>query len=149
MEQEAKREPSELSCKLNSACDCIHILRSVVEVMGARVGMDDMQTNRMVLAVDELFANITRHGYKGDCGTIELRAELGHDALKFVFRDYASPIRNHGDLQGRDMEKVRPGGLGLHLIDAVMDEFHHQAMPDGNSWTLVRHLKGENDENKD
>lgn len=144
-----RHESSELSCRLNSACDCIHILRSVVEVMGARVGMDDMQTNRMVLAVDELFANINRHGYKGSCGTIEMSAKLGEDTLKFVFRDYASPICNQGDLQGRDLENVRPGGLGLHLIDAVMDEFNHQALSDGNSWTLVRKLKGENDENND
>ncbi len=138
-----KHQPCELSCKLNSACDCIHILRSMVEVMGARVGMDDVQINRMVLAVDELFANINKHGYKGSCGTIELNAELGHDALKFVFRDYAPPIENPDDLQGRDIEQVRPGGLGLHLIDAVMDEFHHQAMSDGNRWVLVRYLKGE------
>jgi len=117
--------------------------------MGARVGMNDVQTNRMVLAADELFANINRHGYKGSCGTIELNAELGHGMLKFVFRDYAPPIHNQRDLQGRDIENVRPGGLGLHLIDAVMDEFHHQALSDGNSWTLIRHLKGGNDENQD
>jgi len=142
-------EPSRLSCTLNSACDCIHILRSVVEVMGARVGMDDVQTNRMVLAVDELFANINRHGYKGNCGTIELTAELDEDALKFVFRDYAPPIHNQGDLRGRKLEAVRPGGLGLHLIDAVMDEFHHEARADGNNWTLIRHLKGRHDEHRD
>jgi len=149
MEQHTGYEPSELCCKLNSACDCIHVLRSVVEVMGARASMDDMQTNRMVLAVDELFANINRHGYKGSCGTIEMSAKLGNGMLKFVFRDYATPVQSQCDLQGRDLENVRPGGLGLHLIEAVMDEFHHQAMSDGNSWTLVRSLKGEKNENND
>jgi len=138
-----KHQPCELSCRLNSACDCIHILRSLVEVMGARVGMGDVQTNRMVLAVDELFANINKHGYKGDTGTIEVSATLADDAISFVFRDHAPPIENSDDLQGRDIEHVRPGGLGLHLIDAVMDEFHHEVLSDGNRWVLVRYLNGE------
>lgn len=130
----------ELSCRLNSACDCIHILTSLVEVMGARAGLDQVETKRMVLAVDELFANISEHGYGRDVGTIEMRGALRPEHLSFEFRDFAQPVNCKDALKGRDMCDVRPGGLGLHLIDSVMDEFRHEALGDGNRWVLIRYL---------
>ncbi len=138
-------QTSELSCKLNSACDCVHVLCSMVEVMGRRSGLDDKQTNRMVLAADELFANIGKHGYRGEEGLIEMRAECTAKHLRFEFRDYAPPVLNENILCGRalDESEVYPGGLGFHLIRAVMDEVRHQALNDGNRWLLVKHMNRE------
>lgn len=130
----------ELSCRLNSACDCIHILTSLVEVMGARAGLDQVEAKRMVLAVDELFANISEHGYGREIGTIEMRGVLAPEQLRFEIRDYAKPVVCKEALKGRDVCDIRPGGLGLHLIDSVMDEFRHEALGDGNRWILIRYL---------
>ncbi len=135
---------SQLSCTLNSACDCVHVLCSVVEVMGHRYGLGEKQTNRMVLAVDELFANIGQHGYHGKEGTIEMRAIYDGQALRFEFRDYAKPIRDADALRRRSTEinDVYSGGLGLHLIHASMDEVSHQALSDGNRWLLTKYVRG-------
>jgi len=136
---------SRLSCVLNSACDCVHVLSSMVEVMSKRVGLDDKETNRVVLAVDELFANIARHGYRGKEGPIEMNAECNHDILRFEFRDYAPPLVDEDTLQGQPMDasQIQPGGLGLHLIYAIMDEVRHQRIDDGNLWSLTKYLQRE------
>ncbi|MFQ5581030.1 MAG: ATP-binding protein [Mariprofundaceae bacterium] len=136
-----------LSCKLNCCNDCIHVLKSMVEVVGARAGLNEIESSRMVLAVDELFANIARHGYGGKPGTVEMEASIHHNEdgsrqLRFAFRDFAPGIENADTLQGRCMDDVTPGGLGLHLIRAVMDEVHHEALPDGNRWLLVSYING-------
>ena len=54
-----------LSCRLESKCDCVRILHSMVEVIAGRVGLDCVEANRLALAANELFANICSHGYKG------------------------------------------------------------------------------------
>jgi len=138
-------QTSQLSCKLNSACDCVHVLCSMVEVMGHRSGLNEKQTNRMVLAADELFANIGKHGYRGEEGLIEMRAKCTAERLSFEFRDYAPPVLNEDILCGRalDESEVCPGGLGFYLIRAVMDEVRHQALSNGNRWLLVKHMNRE------
>ncbi|MDQ6958803.1 MAG: ATP-binding protein [Mariprofundaceae bacterium] len=135
---------SQLSCTLNSARDCVHVLSSMVEVMSQRAGLNDKETNRVVLAVDELFANIGQHGYHGKEGPVEMKAKYDGDSLWFEFRDYALPLMDTDTLRGQavDTSQIRPGGLGLHLIYAIMDEVRHQALDDGNRWSLTKHLKG-------
>ena len=136
------RAKKQFSCRVSSDCDCVQILQSVAEVFASRAGFDVIETNRVVLAVDELFANIVRHGYAEHPGEIEVDAaivpiESGME-LRFSFRDYAEPVAKLEELKGRDIDKVCPGGLGLHLIRMVMDDVEHEALPDGNRWALVR-----------
>ncbi|MDX8389431.1 MAG: ATP-binding protein [Mariprofundaceae bacterium] len=133
-------QSSDIQCCINSACDCIHILHAIVEVMGRRTKMCAKSTNRMMLAVDELFANICQHGYCQEQGAIEMSTRLTNDRLSFEFRDYAQPVQDVCTLQGRSFDDVKPGGLGMHLIRSVLDEFHHETLADGNRWTLVRYL---------
>jgi len=117
----------------------------MVEVMSRRAGLDDKETNRVILAVDELFANIGQHGYHGKEGSIEMKAEYDGDSLLFEFRDYAPPLMNEDTLQGQAMDasQIRPGGLGLHLIYAIMDEVRHRRLDDGNLWSLTKYLQRE------
>ncbi len=133
---------SQLSCKLNSACDCVHVLCSMVEVMSRRAGLNDKETNRVVLAADELFANIGQHGYHGEEGLIEMIAECDNASLRFEFRDYASPPMNEAALYRKtiDASQIRPGGLGLYLIHSSVDKMQHQVLDDGNRWLLTKYL---------
>jgi len=132
-----------MSCTLNSACDCVHVLCSMVEVVGHRYGLDEKQINRMVLAVDELFANIGQHGYRGEEGLIEMHVDYDGRALCFEFRDYAEPIQDARIFSNRtpDIHGLFSGGLGMHLIHATMDKFSHQPLRDGNRWLLVKYVQ--------
>jgi len=139
-----------MSCTLNSACDCIHVLSSMVELMGHRVGLSDKQTNRMVLGVDELFANIAQHGYQGREGQVDMSASCENEVLQFELRDYAAPLLDEKALEGSELtaaSELSPGGRGLQLMHAVMDSVEHQALSDGNRWRLLKNIHGEmNDE---
>jgi len=145
-----------LQFRLNCRDDCVHVLRSMVEVIAARAGLNEMCTNRVTLAVDELYANIARHGYCGKSGAVEFEARVRHDPeagqeLVFMFRDFAAPL---ADTQWQktveplihDVTKIEPGGLGVHLIHSIMDSVKHEALPDGNRWELTYRCKGALDE---
>jgi len=147
----------QLSLQLNCNSDCIHVLRSMVAVMSARAGMDELQSNRVAIAVDELFANIATHAYLGKPGKIEFATRIGRRAdaaqgesgqeLIFDFRDYASVSLSDdpSDIVSHAPEEdgLCPGGLGLKLICAVADRCEHEILDDGNRWRLVFNVDSE------
>lgn len=139
---------SEISCTLNSDCGEIRMLMSMVHVMARRAGLSDKMSNRMLLAVDELFANIAEHGYHGREGKVEMCARIHRGALVFELRDYADPFAEACVLCEKpprleDEAAISPGGLGLHLMHAVMDDIEHEALADGNRWRLIKQLNKE------
>ncbi len=138
-----------LHLKFNCSSDCIAILRSIVAVMAARGGMDKMRSNRVCIAVDELFANILAHAYGGKAGRLDFETcidvcDQGGYELSFDFRDYAS-VGWLGSVKEAaskvtDVENLCPGGLGLKLIYSVSDRCEHEVLSDGNRWRLIFHL---------
>ncbi|TLS77579.1 ATP-binding protein [Mariprofundus erugo] len=137
--------------QMNCNSDCVHILRSIVAVMTARTGMSELQSNRVAIAVDELFANIASHAYDGKPGKVEFECRIdessdGGGELIIDLRDYAS-CNWSGCLEEAasrtiDHENPCPGGLGLKLICAVVDECEHTRLPDGNHWRLIFKFNG-------
>lgn len=92
----------------------------LAEALG-RIGVDEALCRELVLAVDEAATNVIRHAYGGPCGaSIELRVSLEDGELRFALRDWA-PCADPAKVQPRDLSDFRPGGLGVALIDAVMD----------------------------
>jgi len=131
-----------LRLQLNCNSDCVHVLRSIVAVMSARAGMDELRSNRVAIAVDELFANIADHAYAGKPGRVEFEGRIETHAarLVFEFRDYAS-LGWNGCLEEvaahrLNHENLCPGGLGLKLICSVADACEHDVLEDGNHWRL-------------
>ena len=134
-----------LCLQLNCNSDCVHVLRSMVAVMTVRAGLDELQSNRVAIAVDEVFANIAAHAYGGKPGRVEFEAQIVRRGdksreLVFSFRDYAS-VCWAGSLEGiaaeqPDAESLCSGGLGLKLICSVADYCEHETLEDGNRWQL-------------
>lgn len=134
-----------LSFQLNCQKDCINVLSSMAEVMAHRAGLCRREGNRVVLAVNELYANIVEHGYADHPGRVEFNAkvhknEAGNDELHFDFRDYAEPLEDASVYlpcpSGKQGE-LKAGGLGVGLICSIMDVFRHEKLSDGNLWHLV------------
>jgi len=132
--------------ELDGRCDAVLILRSVVQVLSQRVDLNVLQRNRIGLAVDEVYANVVRHGYHGKGGRVRFEASIqqgeeGH-RLYFRFQDDAPPVDMSNCDCGSEMppcsaETLEPGGLGIPLIHAIMDEVRHTMLEHGNQWDLM------------
>lgn len=139
-----------LNVQMSGCRDCIHVLRSVVEVIANRIGLDALQANRVTLAVDEMYANIIRHSYHDELGLVEFEAkaiDTGDEkmGLIFVFRDYAEPLSDTAfcsEKSEQEIHDIKVGGLGMHLICSVMDMVKHEPMPDGNRWIMAFGCEG-------
>lgn len=96
--------------------------------------------DKLVLAVDEACTNIMRHAYRGaHGGTITLRLTREDDMLAFELRDEA-PCVDPTQVRPRDLTECRPGGLGVALIDALMDEWHIEPLS-GQGGNVMRMRK--------
>lgn len=77
----------------------------------------------IILAVGEACMNIIQHAYGSeDQGDIILDVQLQGDSLVFRLTDFARHKTCLEEMRSRPLDEIRPGGLGCHLINEIMDE---------------------------
>ncbi len=117
-------------------------IREAVRESVAGCACSAKSTADIVLAIDEACQNIIRHAYCGDSdNVIELDVEHRGDCLVFSLADHA-PAIDPNRVKPRELEDLRPGGLGTHFIRRVMDEvkFQRPASGRGNLLIMVRRI---------
>jgi sigma-B regulation protein RsbU (phosphoserine phosphatase) len=104
----------------------------------AQAGVESGLRRSLVLAVDEACANVIRHAYGGACDArIELRLSQDGPELRFELRDFA-PCVDPDTVRPREFDECRPGGLGIHFIDALMDAWSLTPQPGGGNLLTMR-----------
>lgn len=79
--------------------------------------------NCVILAVSEACVNIIEHAYcKGDSGDIIIEIEKQGSEITFRLTDFAHRKSRQEELISRPLDEIRPGGLGCHIINEIMDE---------------------------
>lgn len=102
----------------------------------------------ILLAVEEACANIIEHGYSGmHPGEIVLDLEFRPDKVVVCITDFGhsfdptqAPVPNiYASLDERPV-----GGLGVYIIQQIMDDYHYRSSPDGNSLCLTKRNGSDN-----
>ena len=115
-------------------------VRAAVKEKSLACGADQQMARDIVTAVDEACQNVIRHAYKGeDVGDIKLTLSIEDGALTISLVDWAPPT-DPSKVRPRDLDDVRPGGLGTHLIRELMDSVEFLEPPPGCG-NLLRMVK--------
>lgn len=126
LEIEILSDPSELE----------HV-RQEAESFAIQVGMGEVEAGRIVLAIDEALTNIMRHAYEGVSNMpIEITLLLLAGKLAIVIRDYGQVVHPSA-IHSRDLEDIRPGGLGVHIMYECMDEVEFIPAEEGGGTVLT------------
>jgi anti-sigma regulatory factor (Ser/Thr protein kinase) len=105
---------------------CIHIPTPELELI--------------VLGIDEACSNVIRHAYREEPShPITLSCERLKNAVKFKLRDFGAQP-DPGSLNVRPLDRIEPGGLGLHLIRRAFDQVDYNLMQRGTELVLLKHL---------
>jgi len=120
-------------------------VRDLVSVIAQRLGFGEADRAQIALAVDEALCNIIRHGYdrRIDCPIWLHIWPIATDrgsvhGLRIVIEDEARQVEPH-HIRGRDLDDIKPGGLGVHIIKEVMDEAVYEKRDGGGMrLTLVK-----------
>ena len=110
-------------------------VREAIRRAAGGVGFDDETVHQLILAVDEALANVIKHGYEGRQDqpvevTLTPVEEAGRQGLAVGIRDFGKQV-DTAAICGRDLDEVRPGGLGVHLIKSIMDRVDYAAADGG------------------
>jgi serine/threonine-protein kinase RsbW len=88
--------------------------------------MDELERSSVVLAIDEVCANLIIHGHEGKSHD-ELKLQIDVKPSKVVFHIIdTSTVFNINEYETPDLEDIikrqRKGGLGLMLVKKIMDD---------------------------
>ena len=123
------------SCQLADVRCCV---RSFLE----KCGFDECSIQLLVLGLDEACTNIIRHAYAHNGKPVRLEMERLRDRVRFVLRDYGRSC-DPKCIRSRDLEDVRPGGVGVHIIRQVFDYVKYEPRRRGTRLVLEKKFFGD------
>jgi len=120
----------------------LSVIRAITDRIGQIHEMDEKLIGDIRLAIDEACSNVIKHAYKGDVSRkIIIKYTIRPDKFHVVIEDNGLTARRKA-LKGRDLDDIRPGGLGIHFIKRVFDVFElDEKKKKGNRLILVKYLK--------
>lgn len=130
-----------LACQFPACAEQMGNVRHQLREALGPSGQPEAVLNHLVLAVGEACMNIIQHAYgPHDKGDILLEVEIQNVEIQkgeaqttpegsswqrtLVFRltDFALHKTCAEQMRSRPLDEIRPGGLGCHIINEVMDE---------------------------
>ncbi len=134
-------ESAEIRVEVKSNPLYLSGMREMLSSISRRLGFSDEACGQMALALDEALCNVIRHGYQkaadrpiwitltplGGVMTPEEMHEKGNPTtgLQIVIEDEARQV-DPAQIKSRNLEDIRPGGLGVHIIHQIMDEVRYE-----------------------
>ncbi|MGX1266323.1 serine/threonine-protein kinase RsbW [Rossellomorea marisflavi] len=138
-----------IEMKIPAKPEYVGVIRLTLSGIASRMGFDYDVLEDLKIATSEAITNAVQHAYKDDDGEVLVGFGLYDDRLEVMVADHGESFNfteikkavgpYHAD---HSVEFLREGGLGLYLIESLMDEVkvHHQ---EGVTVFMTKFLSGE------
>jgi len=109
----------------------LKLIRELLGNVAVAQGCGTACSRDLVLAVDEACQNVIRHAY-GDDASGDILIEVRGDGvvLELEITDFAPQV-DPSAIGPRDLDDLRPGGLGTHFINECMDKVEFRSTDSG------------------
>ncbi|MDP8982594.1 MAG: ATP-binding protein [Acidobacteriota bacterium] len=129
---------------LDSTLDTVDRAEDLAVVIAQRAGFDDISLNQIGLAVHETVANAVIHGNRYSASRkVYVSISVTRDEIKIIVGDEGDGFdpRTIPEL-GSPQQLLRGAGRGVHLSQALMDEYRVEARGRrGAQITLIKYRK--------
>lgn len=136
------RQEKEVTITIPAAPEYVDLIRLTLFGVASRLKFSFEDIEDMKVAVSEACNNAVLHAYGSEPGKIEATFVATDNELAITVRDYGGCFdipenRETGGLHGKSIDEIQSGGLGLYLMQALMDrvEVRHD---DGTAVTLTK-----------
>ena len=152
MKNDTKNQKSFMDTKIElHMCanpDYLCVARTTARQVAQVSGLKKKETEQITLAVVEALTNVIRHSYGGPCDkpiVIKFNKIKCPDekkmALEIVIRDFGKQV-DPKTIEGRDLDEIRPGGVGVHIMQSVMDKTEFKQAEDrGMLLRMIRYIE--------
>jgi len=136
-----KKQKTPLHLSVKSHPENLKHIRKMVADSLSEARVPEHDSHIITLAVDEACSNIIKHGYKNDYNRkIDLFIDLEINCLTISIIDSGIKF-DISSIEPRDVNDIRPGKLGLHIINEVMDKVMYSQTEDGfNKIEMIKKL---------
>ena len=135
-----------LTLNMEVRLDEIDRIHAAVEILAAAEGWEPDLVFQIKLVVEEIGTNIVKYGYD-DEGDSDIRITLtsDSDALTMEIVDDGKPFDPFAEAPPPDLDSPIPdrpiGGLGVYLVQKLMDESQYRRENGKNKVTLIKRRK--------
>ena len=131
-----------ITTRIPARLENIRSLAALVKEFASRAHLNEQAVFHCQLALDEACVNIIEHAYPDNpAGEIEvaIHAYEGECAIHLTdFGEPYDPEQVTSSPVSCTIEEAKPGGLGLYLMQSVMDEIHYTPGTEGNCLIMVK-----------
>lgn len=118
-----------LSARPESACNLRQHLRDWL----AASDVSEPDAFALILATVEAFTNAVEHARQSSKAAVKVKGSVSDDCVTISVRDHGT---------WRTESRKEQGGLGLSIIEVLMDSARVDRGPDGTTVTMSRRLVG-------
>lgn len=146
-----------IEMKLPASAEYVSLIRLTLSGVFTRAGAsyDDIEDSK--IAVSEAVTNAVKHAYKHSeqNGMINICFELFDDKIKIIISDQGESFDSESTKsklgpyqENENIDFLREGGLGLFLIESLMDEVK-VSKESGVTISMIKYIKKEQVPNND
>lgn len=135
-----------MKSNLQIYCDKENLIevRNFISDCLTNTSLTEVEVNALVLAVDEVCANVIIHSAECDSSkTLDVLVDTQKHELIFevIDRGFGYDLRNHQMPKLDEIIKTkRKGGVGLMLVQKIMDKIDFIPSNKGNIIRLIKHI---------
>lgn len=126
-------ENETVTAKFSSHLSQLQAVRDFIHRVCQKTGKaNELYTQKLQLAINEIFCNITIHGYKSDpFGTITIRAEILDDGIALEVFDSGTTF-DPSSIEEPSLAGDEDNGFGWFLIKEIVDRITYVRKKDGD-----------------
>jgi serine/threonine-protein kinase RsbW len=139
------REAKTIKLTIDSRLENIGLLGLAVQTLCADLGLSKVEAYQIQVCVVEAVTNVVKHAYRGQPGhEASVVATLHPQRISFQVLDTGETMqslsRDPMEFDPADLATLPEKGMGLYIIQTVMDEVDYQTADGINILTMTKYL---------
>lgn len=131
-----------LSAQITDWCK----LRELLYIFMTELRISPDIVNRIIIASEEIFVNISHYAYPGASGEVFVDVEYfpEEELLKVKFTDSGVPFDPTSVVKPDVTQKIsdrKIGGLGIFMVNKIMDSMEYKYSEGKNNLVLIKTIK--------
>lgn len=136
-----KNKYSKTLCTIGSNNE-LEKIRNFIQYWANDFGFNNIDTNKIILAVDEVCSNLIKYSFSKDTNSeICIKIETKKPDFIINIADDSAPfdLTERPDLNINEyFSKISRGGLGIYIIKSVMDEITYKPSDGSQNKNILR-----------
>ena len=131
---------------IGSSLENVPLLTGVINGLCSFIPLSDIESYQVEVCIVEAVNNAIKHAYDNKPGyDVEVVFTLHTDRLVLEICDYGRAmeqmVKSSLDFDQNDVKNLPEGGMGLFIIEAVMDDVSYRSYDGRNTLTMTKLFK--------